>query len=70
MSDVYYSSYLQMTFWFGRKKLISCMFFFNFALFIPHTRRYFNYQKRYEKKNKSLLIKKKKTNKINPQKAK
>lgn len=37
MSDVYYSSYLQMTFWFGRKKIDFLHGFLDFALFIPHT---------------------------------
>lgn len=37
MSDVYYSSYLQMTFWFGRKKIDFLHGFLDFALFISHT---------------------------------
>lgn len=37
MSDVHYSSYLQMTFWFGRKKIDFLHGFLDFALFIPHT---------------------------------
>lgn len=37
MSDVHYSSYLQMTFWFGRKKIDFLHGFLDFAFFIPHT---------------------------------
>lgn len=42
MSDVHYSSYLQMTFWFGRKKIDFLHGFLDFALFNTHTRTYFN----------------------------
>lgn len=42
MSDVHYSSYLQMTFWFGRKKNDFLHGFWDFALFNTHKRTYFN----------------------------
>lgn len=67
MSDVYYSSYLQMTFWFGRKKIDFLHGFLDFALFIPHT-----YVFQFTREEMEIILKKMKKIKTQnkPQKSK